>query len=223
MFPGEPGFPTSPHVSSQSSAGSLNVLLISCLLQPLGPQPVSRGEAAWWRKINESEQNTRWTLAQSTTIRPPNSPEQLVLCLWWTLSLWARRSSAAEEQEEEVFKGYQGQAVASFPFTPLALTRHVFTKSWSAWGCHVDSRRWLWSILGQSKQTHCKSRFPWARKSLPLQEPIVRISCSETQTVPSKMLLSYQMSFLLREVLTVLHVVLKGSSLEYKHKFYFVL
>lgn len=129
------------------------------------------------------------------------------------------------------FQGLPSPGSASFPFTPPALTRSIFVKSWSAWVCHVGWRRWLWCISGQNKKTCCKNRFPWARESLPWQEPLIKMSCLETQTVPSKMLLSYRMSFLLRKEHTLLHVrkgrnklsTLGGSSLQHKPKFHFAL
>lgn len=62
---------------------------------------------------------------------------------------------------------------------------------------------------------------------------LVKMSCLETQTVPSRMLLSYPMSSLLRKEHALLHAVLthwksklgtlRGSSSQHKPKFHFVL
>lgn len=199
MFPGEPRFPTSPHVSSQPSTGSLNVLLISCLLQPLGPQPASGVGAAWWTEVNESEQNTRWTLAWPTTTCPPNSPEQLMLCLWWTLSLqavlgcWRARA-----------RGFQGLPRPGSCLLPLHTPGADQACFYQILKC-LRLSCWLEKMaveqLRAEQANALQKQILWARKSLPLQEALVRISCLETNRswhCPKKMIVVSYTVFLQR-------------------------
>lgn len=115
----------------------------------------------------------------------PNSPQQLVLCLWRTLLLQAGRFCAVGEQEEEVFKGYTKSRQHLLPLhTFPALTRNIFARSLSTWVCQISWRWWLWYISGQRKKTTLQKRIPRAAESPPLPEPLIKSPGLGTQTVP---------------------------------------
>lgn len=210
--------------------GSVALQLLSRCLQPLGPQPVSRGETAWWREMGESRMhNGLWqgpqpavsssftsAISAMSATNPFASGWQVLCC---------RRARGGG------FQGiHQVQAASASPsHLPSPDHEHL---------CQVLKHLGLSNQLEMMALVHLRAEK--ANHITKKDPPVWRVTAVARTPHQTTWLgntncpnaLSYPMSFLLRKEHMLLRAVLRkgknrintlgGSSLQHKPKVHFV-
>lgn len=151
------------------------------------------------------QRNTRWAPARPTASRAPNSPQQLVLNLGWALTLQAGSSSAVREQGWRFSRVTKPRQCLLPLYTPGPDQKYFYQvlKLWDL-SCWLEKMALVHT--GTKEKNMAKTDPPGLESHCLCRTPRQN---SGKQTVPSKMLLSYYVSFLPQKEHALLHTVLR--------------